>query len=174
MMVARRAPEVASFHPPTPTQLSTSVRRASIDDLALLVELMREFYAEGGFPLGVDAATRAFRTLLEQPHLGRVWLGGHEGAPSGYVVLTLGFSMEFGGPRGFVDDFFVRPYHRGRGLGAALLAQVRAECASLGVRGLCVETGPDGHPARRLYLRSGFVDSGRALLSQQLGPALHE
>jgi GNAT superfamily N-acetyltransferase len=135
---------------------------------------MAEFYGEAGYPLPRDAAAGAFATLLDDPRLGRVWLVEGEDGPVGYLVLTLAFSMEFGGLRGFIDDFFVRPTARGKGFGAAALAAVRQASNELGVRALLVETGPEGHPARRLYARAGFKVSGREFLTQALAPAVHE
>jgi GNAT superfamily N-acetyltransferase len=154
--------------------LEAPVRIARRDDVPALVALMTEFYGEAGYPLSPEPATRAFRALLDDPRLGRVWLVEDGARPVGYLVLTLGFSMEFGGLRGFIDDFFVLPTARGRGLGAAALAAVKSECIALGVRALLVETGPAGHPARKLYARAGFQESGRVLLSQALASALHE
>jgi len=150
------------------------VRRAHLSDVDALVGLMKEFYAEAGFELHPAPAAQAFRALMEQPSLGAVWLAAREERPFGFVVLTFGYSMEFGGLRAFVDDLFVRPDERGRGVGAALLETVKAECATLGIRNLCVETGQEGHPARALYFRAGFRDLDRALLSQPIAPALHE
>ena len=69
---------------------------------------MGEFYDEAGYPPPHDAAARAFTSLLAEPDRGRVWLVDVETESVGYVVLTFGFSMEYGGPRGFIDDFFVR------------------------------------------------------------------
>jgi GNAT superfamily N-acetyltransferase len=135
---------------------------------------MAEFYAEAGYPLRRDAAAGAFARLLDDPRLGRVWLVEGEEGPVGYLVLTLAFSMEFGGLRGFIDDFFVRPTARGKGFGGAALAAVRQHCDELGVRALLVETGPEGHPARRLYARAGFKESGRVFLTQALASAVHE
>ncbi len=97
-----------------------------------------------------------------------------EHKPTGYIVLTLNFSMEYGGLRGFVDDFFVRPAARGRGLGAAVLEVVKQTCHELGVRAILVETGPEDHPARAVYARAGFKESGRMLLGQHLAPPIHE
>jgi GNAT superfamily N-acetyltransferase len=53
----------------------------------------------------------------------------------GYIVVTLGYSMEYGGRDAFVDDLFLAAAHRGRGLGTAALAQARAYCVAQGVRG---------------------------------------
>jgi GNAT superfamily N-acetyltransferase len=150
------------------------VRIAQRDDVPALVALMTEFYDEAGYSLAPEPAARAFLALLDDPRLGRVWIVESGGLPVGYLVLTLGFSMEFGGLRGFIDDFFVRPTARGNGLGTAALVAVKSECTALGVRALLVETGPAEHPARRLYARAGFQESGRVLLSQALAPAMHE
>ncbi|NCF26712.1 MAG: GNAT family N-acetyltransferase [Gammaproteobacteria bacterium] len=154
--------------------MNPQVRTAHIDDVPVLVALMSEFYQEAGFVLPRDAAIRAFTTLLGDPNLGRMWLIDVGNESVGYIVLTLGFSMEYGGLRGFVDDFYVRPEARGQGLGAAALQTVRQICCDLGVRALLVETGPEDHPARGVYSRAGFEESGRMLLGQALAPPIHE
>ena len=150
------------------------MRTARLEDVPALVALMAEFYQEAGRTLPRDAATRAFTTLLGEPSRGQIWLIEVGTERVGYIVLTLGFSMEYGGLRGFVDDFFVRPDVRGRGLGAAALQTVTQTCRDLGVRALLVETGPDDHPARGVYARAGFEESGRMLLGQALAPPIHE
>ncbi len=150
------------------------MRTARVEDVPVLVGLMAEFYEEAGYSLPRDAATRAFTTLLGEPGRGRIWVVEVGTEPVGYIVLTLSFSMEYGGLRGFVDDFFVRPAARRRGCGAAALNTVRQTCRDLGVRALLVETGPENHPARGVYARAGFEESGRMLLGQALAPPIHE
>jgi GNAT superfamily N-acetyltransferase len=154
--------------------MDARMRGAGPGDVPVLIELMTAFYDEGGYPLPRAAATRAFQSLLADPALGRVWIIERDGVAVGHIVLTLGFSMEYGGLRGFVDDFFVRPEHRNQGLGAMALATVRQACQQLGVRALLVETGPDPHPARRLYERAGFAENGRVFMSQALAGAVHD
>jgi len=82
--------------------------------------------------------------------------------------------MEYGGVRGFGDDFFVRASARNRGLGRMALEAVRQSCVDSGVRVLLVETGPEDHPAQRLYRRSGYVAVDRVFLTQALACPLHE
>jgi GNAT superfamily N-acetyltransferase len=89
-------------------------------------------------------------------------------------VLTVGFSMEYGGLRGFVDDLFVRAPFRGRGVAGAGLEAVRRAASALGVRALLVETGAENAAARRVYERAGFVDTGRLLLAAPLAAPVHE
>jgi GNAT superfamily N-acetyltransferase len=153
--------------------MQSTIRVATTADVQTLVALMAEFYAEAEFALPDAAAADAFEALLARPELGAVWLAALDDTPVGHLVLTVAFSMEYGGLRGFIDDLFVRPTARGRGIGAALLAAARDGATARGLRALCVETGLEDHPARSLYARAGYVDSEHALLVQSLDAPVH-
>ncbi len=144
------------------------VRRATPADVPVLVELMAEFYAESAMPLDRAAVGGVFRGLLADPARGAVWLVLADGAPAGYVVLTVGFSMEYGGLDAFVDDLFVRPAHRRRGLGRAALDTLVAECRRRGVQALHLEVARDNQSAKALYEGFGFRGNDRQLLTLRL------
>jgi hypothetical protein len=55
-----------------------TVRLATLADVDILVELMREFYAESGFPLDSDWAAGSFSSLIADPLRGAVWIGRWE------------------------------------------------------------------------------------------------
>jgi GNAT superfamily N-acetyltransferase len=150
------------------------MRRASSDDIQKLVTMMDEFYAEGGYPLNHQRATEAFATLLADDRLGYVWFIQADGQDVGYVVLTLCFSMEYGGPNAFVDDLFVRLPFRRAGLATAALTEVRDFCTKRGVRALHVETGRDNSDAQAVYRRIGFTHSDHQFLTLRLANATHE
>jgi GNAT superfamily N-acetyltransferase len=153
--------------------MATTIRLATGADVRALVGLMAEFYSEATFTLDASAAAHAFETLFATPSLGAIWLAVQEEEPIGHLVLTVAFSMEYGGLRGFIDDLYVRPSARGRGTGAALLDAAREGAVARGLRALCVETGLADHPARSLYARAGYADSEHALLVQPLAAAVH-
>ena len=153
--------------------MPVEIRPAVPADVPVLVGLMHAFYREAGFPLPAGPAAAAFAVLLDDPRLGGVWLAGDGVEAVGHLVLTLCFSMEYGGLRGFIDDLYVRPAARGRGAGAGLLAAARAEAARRDVRALHVEVGPDNRVARRLYARAGYADSGHLLLTLPLAAPVH-
>ena len=149
------------------------VRRAGLDDVPHLVALMVDFYSESDYALDPAAAARAFERLLANEELGRVWLADADGETAGYVVLTLGYSMEYGGRDAFVDDLYVRPDHRRTGVGKALLAELLRECETLGVHALHLEVDRDNAPAQALYAAQGFRDNHRQLLTLRLEDPLH-
>ena len=140
----------------------------------MLVDLMTDFYRESAFTLQPGSAQTAFAKLLADPALGRIWIGEQGGKAIGYIVLTLGFSMEYGGRDAFVDDLFVRPQFRGRGLGNQLLDTLIAECVRLDVRALHLEVDRANDRAHALYRSFGFVDNDRQLLTMKLARAIHE
>jgi GNAT superfamily N-acetyltransferase len=57
-----------------------------------------------------------------------------------------------------VKRMYVRPDHRGRRLGATLLAQLVQDARSLGYDELRLDTGPFMGAAHRTYEAAGFVD----------------
>lgn len=59
-----------------------------------------------------------------------------------------------------VKRFYVRPAHRGQGLGDALLRRVLDDARAFGYRSAVLDTAPFMKPAHRLYEQFGFVDRG--------------
>lgn len=153
--------------------MRAKLRPATLDDGDRLVELMGEFYAESAYPLNRGRAAAAFAALLADPQLGYVWLIRNDSQDVGYVVLTLGFSMEYGGRDAFLDDLFVRPAARGQGLGSAAIAEVRTACEALGVRALHLEVGEENIAAQMFYHRAGFAGTDRRLLTLRLAEPTH-
>jgi ribosomal protein S18 acetylase RimI-like enzyme len=145
------------------------MRKALPGDVELLVELMAEFYAESTHPFDRRRATEAFAALLADPRLGHAWLIQADGQDVGYLVLTLGYSMEFGGLSAFVDDLFIRPAFRHAGLGTAALAETRAFCEALGARAVQLEVARDNAVAISVYRRAGYQDTNLQLLTLRLG-----
>jgi ribosomal protein S18 acetylase RimI-like enzyme len=143
-------------------------RPAQPADLDAVMGLMARFAAETRAPFQEDEARRALGRLAADASLGRVFVIRVEENVVGYVVLTLGYSLEFLGRDAFVDELFVVPEWRSRGIGSAALRHLEAACGELGVRALHLEVGPDNHPAVGLYRRAGFEDRRHHLMTKRL------
>lgn len=149
--------------------MNASVREATAGDLETLVALMRDFYREDGDPFLENESRAAFATLLSTPSLGSVWLAQQETVVVGYVALTLGFSLEFGGRDAFVDDLYVVPSQRGQGIGRAMIAACERSCRDLGVRALHLAVRPTNRAAS-LYQRVGFRYQEHRLMTKRVDP----
>ena len=153
--------------------MSVTLRRATAEDLGDLLELMQEFYAEAGYWLNLDRARAALLPLLGPGDLGQVWLADCEGQVAGHLVLTFCYSMEYGGRSAFVDDLFVRPHFRNRGVGRMLVGHARATCEGLGVRAMHLEVARSNGPAQAVYRAVGFDGTDRELLTLALASPTH-
>jgi len=153
--------------------MTVVIRQASETDLADLLDLMDEFYAEGGYPLNIDRARAAFLPLLVPGHFGQVWLAELDGQLAGHLVLTFCYSMEYGGRSAFVDDLFVRPAVRNRGVGRALVAHARTICEEFGIRAMHLEVARTNASAQAVYRAVGFGSTDRELLTLALAAPTH-
>ena len=128
-----------------------------------LIAMAKAFH--GGDDPPFDAASEAAVMVLARGSpFGRAWLVMLDNKPVGYVVVTLGFSLEYGGHDGFVDDLYLVSEVRGRGLGRELTQFAINEAAKLGIRTLHLEVEAGNDRASALYRKAGFRETGRALM----------
>lgn len=141
---------------------------ADASDAELLVELMREFYACEHLEFDERAARAALEQILRERRFGVVHVIRVDGAAAGYLVLTFGFSLEFGGRDALVDELYLRESFRGRGLGKASLELAFEVCREEGIRALHLEVDRVNTRAQAVYRQAGFRDHDRYLLTKRL------
>ena len=146
----------------------TAIRPATSSDLEAVLALHRDFFAEDEYTFREEESRANLARLLAEPGLGRVFVMDEDGTAIGYLVLTFGFSLEFGGRDALVDELYVSPGHRGRGLGTRALDAAEAACREQGIRAvhLVVERYKDG--AQALYRRAGFVAHQRDVMTKRI------
>jgi len=113
--------------------VSLSIRAARRDDSALIFALVRELADYEKLSDDVDATEDAISAALfsEAPRL-HCDIAEWGDEPAGFAVWFLNFST-FRGRHGiYVEDIFVRPAWRGRGIGKALMAQLARRCVERG------------------------------------------
>jgi ribosomal protein S18 acetylase RimI-like enzyme len=158
--------------------MSAAFRFASLADVPAVLEHQRAFYAAEGYAFDEAVARAAIEGLLGDSERGRLWVlvEGDPGpiAPvepiSGYLAVTFGWSLEWGGRDAFVDELYLAPSHRGRGIGRTAIALAEDACRAAGVRALHLEVERENVRGRALYAGTGFADADRLLLTRRLTP----
>ena len=141
---------------------------AEPSDIDHLLQFMREYYEFDHLPFDERIARVALEKILRDDSLGRVWLIQYSGEAVGYVVLTLGYSLEYHGRDAFIDEIYIRESHRGRGLGMKAISFVEEVCRNLEVQALHLEVEKENKAAQAFYHKVGFEDHDRFLLTKQL------
>ena len=100
-----------------------TIRRARPDDAASLARLVRELAVYEKLEQFARATPDDLRRHLfgERPYAEAI-LAEAGGEPVGFALAFPTFSTFRGQPGMYLEDIFVRPEHRGRGIGKALLA----------------------------------------------------
>jgi ribosomal protein S18 acetylase RimI-like enzyme len=144
--------------------VSAALHLAKPEDLDRLLALVTAFHAEEGLQVS-DASRRAgIEPLLSGIPHGAAYLIGPARAPVGYVIVTFGWSVEFGGLGADLDEIYLRPAVRGRGIASETLIKLPAALAEAGVKALHLEVDRDNETAKRLYTRAGFSLRERYML----------
>jgi len=127
---------------------------------------MRQLYGHEGIVFDETRARRAVEGLIERPEYGGVWLIETMDAVAGYFALTSGYSLEFGGHVGLLDELFVAEEWRGKGIGGAALQFVEDWCRGRGLKAVRLEVDPRNLRGQRLYRRAGFKLQERYLMTR--------
>ena len=88
---------------------------AAESDLDLILNFMRRLYAQDGIPFDESSARATLAGIVRDRSLGRVWMIREGPEPIGYMILTLGYSLEYRGRDAFVDELFVDENRRRSG-----------------------------------------------------------
>ena len=117
--------------------MAVSIRPATPADLPLIAELIRALaeYEKLAEEVRFDEAKLGEKLFGERPYA-EVLIGEVDGAAMGFALFFHNFSTFEGRPGIYLEDLFVRPEARGKGLGKALLAElariaVERDCARL-------------------------------------------
>jgi ribosomal protein S18 acetylase RimI-like enzyme len=126
-------PAACPAHPPSvepqPAAAAAPVRAATREDLPELLRLVRALARYERAPDEVTAQVADFdRALFGQPPVAAALVAGGAAPLVGMVVFYRTFSTWTGRPGLHVEDLYVEPAARGRGIGRALLSALAGIC----------------------------------------------
>lgn len=150
-----------------------AIRAATADDVPLLLSLIRALadYEKLGHEVVADeAGLRAH--LFGTRRYAEALIAEVDGVAAGFALFFHNFSTFLGRPGIYLEDLFVRPAHRGRGIGKRLLKAV----AKVGVERGCGRYEwavlDWNEPAIRFYESLGAEMKREWIVHRVSGPAL--
>lgn len=145
--------------------LDLHFRPATEADLPEVSACVAALYEEhpGPVPVDLSKVARTVRHFIAHPEAGGVHLlyeRGHT-EPLGYVIVATYWSNEYGGVALILDELYMKPDHRSRGIGRWVIERLHTLAPGQDVRALLLEVDTDNPRARRLYESLGFEETGR-------------
>jgi GNAT superfamily N-acetyltransferase len=153
--------------------MSLTIRRARPGEAGLVLSLICELAAFQQLHHEVEATEAMIDASL---------FGGNprefceiaewEGEPAGFAIWFHNFSTFSGRPGIYLEDLFVRPAQRGKGIGKALLVHLAKECVANGWSRLQWSVLDWNTPAIEFYQSLGAAVLDQWTICRLDGPAL--
>lgn len=126
-------------------------------EAGVVARLLEDFNREYDTPTpGVPVLTERLERLLGGGQVSAVLVGD---PVCGVGLLTLRPNVWYDGPVGLLDELYVAPRRRGRGLGTALMRAAEEVVRGRGGQVLEINVDGDDTDARRFYERHGYRNS---------------
>jgi ribosomal protein S18 acetylase RimI-like enzyme len=143
----------------TASALSEKPRFRSLGegDLPELERMVLALYEENSYgeSMSREKIRRTVEELARHPEKGQIVVFELGEAVVGYAILVYFWSNEYGGNIATLDEFYVKPPSRNRGIGSEFLARAARMCAASAVS-LELEVSPTNDRALEFYTRQGF------------------
>jgi GNAT superfamily N-acetyltransferase len=137
--------------------MSAEVRIATPGDAGVVGRLLWDFNTEFETPTpSAEEFAARFTRLLALDDVIVLLTGGAE--PTGFAYLTLRPTPYFDGPLAQLEELYVRPQLRDRGLGTTLLQRALELCREWNAGEMHINVDEVDTDTRRFYERHGFVN----------------
>ena len=147
-----------------------AVEIAGTSDRAALLALLAAQFEELEIPLEADRLAAAVDGVLGGPERGSFLIARLNGQPVAVAYLSFQWSLEHGGRSAWLEELYVVPALRDRGIGRDLLLAACGHAAGRGCAAMDLEVEQDHARAARLYAREGFRPHRRARWVRPLTP----
>jgi GNAT superfamily N-acetyltransferase len=150
--------------------MSAEIRPITSKDISVLLPLVEQYWIFEDVA-GFDTArvAKEFQRFCADPALGSGWIVSVGGKPVGYLLAVYVFSLEHLGLTAEIDEFFVLPSARGKGIGDELLKLAEAEFIRRGCTNVALQLGKGNDRARIFYRAHGYDErAGFELLDKML------
>lgn len=98
------------------------LRFAEIDDIALILEFIRELADYENMLHEVIATEEVLKESLFERKMAEVVIGEYKNRPVAFALFFHNFSTFLGRPGIYLEDLYVKPDMRGKGIGKMMLA----------------------------------------------------
>jgi GNAT superfamily N-acetyltransferase len=137
--------------------MTIELREASFQDVELLLGFMAEFNREESIDFDPEIYRARLNVAFQFSQLVKIWLLVASSEPIGYAVLTFTFSFEFGGVQAAIDEIYLCPKERRKGLGTLVLECLEHEAINSGAKTLWGDISDEKPWLSSFYERAGFT-----------------
>ena len=152
---------------------SINTRVVDVSTFEAAFKLLRRFFSEEGFERPLEEMRSSLWEMIDNPgSVVFVTWDGDEAA--GVTTVTTSVGLEYG-RSAELEDLYVIPTARGRGIASQMIAAVCDWCSQRDVSVILVTVTPEGESEHNLfdyYQRRGFTHTGRLIMERNIRDVL--
>ncbi|MCX6665026.1 MAG: GNAT family N-acetyltransferase [Euryarchaeota archaeon] len=122
--------------------------------------LMNEFYTEDIYVKNIttEKIKKTFHELKLHPEKGDIFVAEDDAKIIGYALLINYWSNEFGGNILYIDELFIQPAYRGKGIGTKIINYIIEQKINAPVA-IQLEVTKQNKKGIKFYKKFGFAES---------------
>ena len=148
------------------------VAPAAAAERSIVADLMTRQLAEHEILISPEALLAAIDGVLLDERRGLMLLAKHDRLAVGVAYVSFTWSLEHGGKSSWLEELYVLPEWRSRGIGASMLSAAIEEARLRGCAAVDLEVESAHERAAHLYARSGFTRHARTRWVKKLRPSV--
>lgn len=134
------------------------IREFEAEDLQEYLMMSKDFFNSEAVEHAVPEKNWqvTFKLIMDKSPFAKGWILLDKDIITGYLLISLTWSNEIGGMVAWVEEFYIKPEYRGKGLGKLYLQRI-LQFYDNDVKRFRLELTPTNVNAEKLYLKLGFV-----------------
>jgi ribosomal protein S18 acetylase RimI-like enzyme len=148
--------------------MTITIDQANVTDCASVVRLIMAQLREHEQVVSPETLARSCERILKDSAQGRFFLARDAHVAVGVAFLSFAWPLEVCDKVGWLEELYVVPEYRDRGIGRSLVVRVEEDARAEGCATLDLEVQASHQRAANLYNRLGFVDRKRQHWTKQI------
>lgn len=143
------------------------LKKINEKDIPIIINLMQDFYLKDGYYFNLEKTRENISASISDHAFVSIYKILYQDKIIGYIIMTFGYSFEFGGKTSCIDEFYIDESCRGKGFGTEVLDSIEKEMTEKNIFVITLEV-EHNNEAKKLYIRSGYKTTGRDLMMKHI------
>ncbi|HOL81802.1 MAG TPA: GNAT family N-acetyltransferase [Ignavibacteriales bacterium] len=145
--------------------MNLEIIQAVNKEIKEILLMMKDFYEFENIHFNENNLTKLLNEiLLSNNQKGYIFKFTTNNIILGYSIVTIGFSLEYQGNYFLIDELYIKPDYRNKGIASKFLEFIKNFAFTKNIHYILLEVDDFNKNAYNLYLKNGFVDKKRNLL----------
>jgi len=148
--------------------MDVQIYQPALPDLPIILELLSLQFEEHQIGVSEKALSTAIKAMLAEPRLGFFLMARFGEQAVGLACVSFCWTLEHGGKSAWLDELYVLPEYRSRGIGGLLIEAVLQTAKAQGCAAIDLEVDHEHRRVEQLYQRFGFDPLSRSRWVREL------